>query len=1104
MKKTNMSFVLFMLLCMGSNFAFGQAKRNISGTVRDSAGVTLPGVSVVIKGSKIAGTTDAQGNFQLSIPSEGSVLVFTSVGYQPYEMAVGTADFIPIVLRGVSGQLNEVVVTAFGTRKSTKKISYAVTEVKGDDLSRANTPNLANALQGKVPGVMINQGAGGPSSSSRIRIRGNASISSGNTMPLFVIDGVLIKPGVSGADSWGDNRDFGNELKNLNPDDYESMTVLKGSAATALYGSQGLNGVILITTKKGKARKGLGVSASQSFMWENAYRGPDWQNEYGGGINPYFSSKDAQGNDQIDNNDFDPYFSFGPKLDGHTVRDADGRLVPFKGNDILSVFRTGNYSNTNVAVEGGNERTTFRFSYTHTDNKSIGPNNSFNRNVFMLRATQKLNNFVNLDAVITYANSNSINPLVQGGNSNPLFRLSYSNSRNYDIGYNLSHYVDSVNGGRVAKSPYLRGSMTSIFWSYFQNNINQKEDNLRANVDLNVNITSWLSLLVRANINSTGVLQENKQRGDLAGFLGGYYSVYQSNLKQMRVQSLLTATRKLTTDLDASLTIGGETNRGLGGYYNSANTNGGFKIADQYSLNNSVNAVSASGNRYGVQRLDAIYAYGDFTWRDMLTLNFSVRNDQNSTLLYADGHGDYSYFYPSVGLSWIFSEALKNKSGLDFLSFGKLRASLGYTGSGPAVYKTSEGFGYSNQGNYTDANGNAIANYGFANYSLGNLNLKPQKAREFEVGTELRFLNNRIGIDVAVYKKNTFNEVINLSTPAESGVNSVVINAGNVENKGIEIALTGSPVRAKNLQWNTTINFARNRNKIIDLDKANGVTSQDLDLAFGADVKSVARVGRDFGTIISTYAFAYQDDKGQSGYGQKLLKQDGTYWRSGDIGQGAKELGSMMEKFIASNINEVRYKNFNLFVQVDAKIGGKMASATHQYGSEYGSFKSTLYGRDAAHGGVQWTDDNGVVRNDGIIPEGVFAAGTSINGTDVSGKTYAEVVGLGLKKPLAAWEYYEGIASWATGIREYSIFENSWVSLREVSIGYTLPQTLSSKIKVNNLRVSLIGRNLAYLYNTAKDHINPESIFSSRPGAFAEYGGMPYVRSYGFSVNAGF
>jgi iron complex outermembrane recepter protein len=1109
------SFVLLLLSFLLINISVNaQAKRTVTGLVRDANGAALAGATVNEKGTTNNVLTGDNGAFSISVADNGRIVV-SFAGFTAQELAVPADGNLSVTLQNNGTTLNEVVVTGFGVRRQTKKLSYSVQEVKGEDLARANSPSLVNALQGKVAGVMINQGAGGPSSSSRIRIRGNASISRSNTQPLFVVDGVLIKPGTSGADSWGDARDFGNELKNLNPDDYESVTVLKGSAATALYGSDALFGVVLITTKKGRDRKGLGVTVAHSSTFEKAYRLPDFQNEYGGGIAPAFI-KGTDGVNEVEPN-FGPYYSFGPKFDGQMVRDVDGRMIPWRGNDILDLFRTGQFYNTNVALEGGSDKTTVRFSYTNTKNNSIMPNNAFGRNVFTLRATQKLNKAINMDAVVTYATSTSKNPLLQGGNSNPIFRLGYSNSRHYDINYYKDLYIDTIRGGRTGASgnpntnPYTRGGMSSVFWNFYQKNITQREDNLRANLDLNIDVLPWLHALLRGNINSVNINRENQERGELPGFLGGYYALYQSSNKYGRLQGLLTATKTFGQDFDGSLTVGGETNRGISGYENNATTNGGFKIADIYALSNSVNTINANGRRFPQSRLDATYAYGDLTWKERLTLNFSARNDWNSTLTYPSGTGDYGYFYPSVGLAWIFSESLKNNTAFDFLSFGKLRASLGYSGAGTDIYETSRGAGYGLNGNYIGPDASSTPIFGFRSYDLPNLNLKPERSREYEVGADLRFFEGRLGVDLSWYKKNTFNQIVRLSAPPESGVGSRLINAGNIQNQGIEAILSGTPVRSRDVQWTTTFNFSRNRNKVIDIDAANGVNSLELDLAFGADVKSVARVGKEYGTIITGYAFATYQAKDASGNpiaspsnGQRILKQDGVYMRSSEAGQGEKELGSMMEKFLLSNSNEVRYKNLSLFVQVDSKFGGLMASATHQYGTNYGSFESTLFGRDAARGGIQFTDANGVTRNDGIIPEGVFADGTKLGGVDVGGMSFAEAAKQGLIKPMAAWQYYEGIGSWGTGIREYSVFENSWVALREVSLGYNLPQRFSSKLRMNTLRVSAVGRNLGYLYNSSKDNIHPESVFSSRAGAFAEYGGVPYVRSIGVSLNAGF
>ena len=388
------------------------------------------------------------------------------------------------------------------------------------------------------------------------------------------------------------------------------------------------------------------------------------------------------------------------------------------------------------------------------------------------------------------------------------------------------------------------------------------------------------------------------------------------------------------------------------------------------------------------------------------------------------------------------------------------------------------------------------------------------------MGADIRFFNNRLGFDFAVYNKLTTNEIFNLPVASESGVGSRLVNAGKILNRGVELMITGVPIKSGKFQWNTTLNFSRNRNKILEL--APGITTYDLSLAFGADVKSIARVGSDYGTITTSYAYATYQKKDAAGnlidnpsngkhvIGAASGTTNGnlTFLRTGAYGQGSKDLGTMLEKFLVSNINSFKYGNFTGTLQVDAKIGGLMASGTHQYGSATGSLANSLPGRNKELGGVTFTDEQGVTRDDGIIPDGVLADGVTAIGADgksvdLGGMSYQDAVSKGLLKPVPAYAYYENLSQWSSGIREYSVFENSWVSVREVSIGYDVPSVWTNKIKLQSLRLSIIGRNIGYLYRTAKDGINPQGLKSNNAGEFAEYGGLPFSRSLGFSVNVG-
>jgi iron complex outermembrane recepter protein len=1110
---------LSVVLTLATLSAYGQTVTGRVTASQDNS--SLPGVSVLLKGTSVGTTTDSDGNYSIAVgANENAVLSFSFIGFTTQEVPVGGRSVVDIVLAEDALQLSEVVITGFGEKKDAARIAYAVQEVKGADLSRTNNANIINSLQGKVAGVQIDQGTGGPMSSSRIRIRGNSSLSN-NTQPLIVIDGVLIRPTVTGADSWGAAQDNGNIMKNINPDNIESMSVLKGSAASALYGSDALNGVIIITTKKGIAKKGIGVTYNHTSSFEKAYKFIDVQNEFGAGYSSTFA-KGADGVEEVDKTDF-RFYSYGPKLDGRMVRDNDGRMVKWEGNDPLSFYETGKFINHNVVLEGGNERGSIRASYSNLNNSTIMPSGTeMVRNNFNIRATQKISDIIDVDVTADYTNNNIKNPIRQGGNFNPVFRMVYYRPRSLDMDYWMNNYIDPVNGGSKTGSsdPY---NMSGFLWDTFQDNTERTENVFRGNVDLTTHIRPWLDFLVRANLQTEVYKDERKRLGSSSKFAGGLYNQATQDNKQYRIQSLLTANKQLGQDFFLSFTIGGETNKLIGGRYYKAytrNTAGNnespsLRVPGIFALSNSINGIGIE-TRLNPSRLkNAYYAYGDLTYKEMLTLNVSYRTDYSSTLAYADGSGDWSYSYPAVGLAWTFTETFKTMP--TWFSFGKLRSNFGITGGDTDPWVINETGSYANKGDFFLPDG-SVSYAGYKDNTLANKNLKNRQAREWEVGADLRFLDNRIGLDVAYYDKVSKNEIFSLPTASESGVSSRIVNGGKISNKGIEIILRATPIKTNDFEWTTTFNYTRNRNKVLAL--AEGVTSQQLSLAFGADVYSMAKPGLAYASIATPYAYAtYQKTDGAGNpiddpsNGKRVIgvASNGstgyTFLRSGSYGQGDKVLGTAMEKYLLSNINTVSYKNFTLNVQIDAKIGGLMASATHQYGTSNGSLKNSLFGRDKAHGGVEYVDETGATKDDGIIPDGVLADGIKSDtdpSVDLGGMTYAEAVAQGHLKPVPAIWYYENLTQWSSGIREYSVFENSWVSLREISIGYNVPATFANKVKLQTLRISVTGRNLGYLYRTTKDGINPEGLKSNASGEFSEFGGLPFTRQMGVSLTAGF
>lgn len=1116
-------FLTFVCLIFFSVTCMAQEK-TISGTLRDEGGNPLPSITVTIKGSKTGTSSDAAGNFRIRTSANSPTLIFTSVGFETKQVTYSGNQALNITLASKNSALSEVVVTGFGGRQATSKLAYASQQINASELAKAPSPNVLNSLQGKLSGVRIDQGTGGAGSSSRIRIRGNTSLS-GNQSPLFVIDGVLIKPEVTGPETWSDNNnvDFGNVLKNINEDDIESVSVLKGSAASALYGSGAQNGVVLITTKKGRSGNGLGVSLSVTKMWDKAYKAPDLQYEYGGGISPTFA-KDASGVSILDP-DWSPYYDFGPKFDGSMVKDLDGHMRPWVPYKVLDFFQTGSQSDYNVALQGATERSSFRASFSKNLTDGIIPNGAkFDRNNFTMKGTQKLGKVFDIDATITYAQTKNKNPIRQVSNYNPIFRFNYYRANSIDWNYYINNYTDKLNGGQITGAADPNG-IGLFLWSTYNNNQSSSEDNLRANVDLTTHITPWLSLLTRGNIFNYNTKIEKKFLGNGAGYTNGSYALSTTRYRSYRFQSLLTASKQITSDFQGSITLGAETNRDIIGDVLNANTKDGLNPISPFffSLNNSVSKPDITQTSRPSKRIDAIYVYGDVTWRDMLTVSYSVRKDYNSSLTLANGSGEYNFVYPSVGASFVFSNLLKDKPAFDILSYGQLRGSYGVTGKDYDLWKLNQ------VGNYFIGGSTDVVNSGlgtttlpkavFTSATLPNKNLKNEKTREYEFGTNLRFLNNRIGIDFTYYNKNTYNQILELPVAPEVGGNTALFNVGQIRNKGIEILLNATPIRSGDFSWNFNVNFTTNKNKVVSL--ASGVSAYDLLDAFGNDVRALAEPGKDYGAVYTKYGFAYYQAVDASGNpvdnpsnGKRVLGtapngSDGyTFLRSGDYAPGLvkdKFLGTIMEKYLAGTYQTFRYKDFSLNVQVDAKVGGLMASGTHQYGSSNGAFAFTLPGRDKAHGGIEYTDASGNVHNDGIIPDGVFADGiTSDNGTDLGGMSWQEAYDKGLVKPKPAYQYYEDLTQWSSGIREFSVFENSWVALREVSLGYNLPKSISSRLKLNNLRFTLIGRNLTYIWKNAKGGINPEGLSSNGPAAFAEYGGLPYVRNMGFSINADF
>jgi len=1087
------SILVLSLISISSVFA----QQTVTGKVTDAQG-NVPGATVTVKGTNRGVQTGVDGSYTIQA-SPGETLRFSIVGYISQEIIVNTAKTVNVVLKENIGTLDEVVVTGLGESRERRQLGYAMTQISGEDIAKTNAINPIAALQGMVPGMQVNVGTGGPQSTPRFLIRGAGSLDPFGNTPLIVVDGIIMDDDVL-IPNRGGEQDFGNILKNFNLDDIESISVLNGGSVTALYGSRASNGVILITTKKGYSQRGLGVAFTHTQGFENPYATVDFQDKYGTGQlpNTTYPTTGTGGLEQIPAALFG--WSFGPEFDGRTLLDPAGHEIKFQpNNNILDLYQTGKYRNSNLAVSGGNEQTTFRLSYSNSYSKGVVPENKFDRNSIALRATHRIHNAVVIDAGATYVGSNTLNPNRSANGNNLMYGLTWGMPREYDLMYWKDQYLDPINGGTSSLDP--TGSQGVFFTLYQQKQI-QKEENFRGNINAKINFTDWLQMENLFSVNLFTANREEKNRGQEAGFNGGSYWTNQYRVLQTRYHSNLNY-RKTFNDFEVTLLGGAEINRserkGM-----EAGTNG-MRIPDIFRISNSANAAIRFGeDKPYISQSFSLLFQGALTYKKWLTLNLYGRNDWDSSLLYPDQTGTYSYFYPGMDLAWTFHEALKLPSSV--FSFAKLRFSYNQVGKGTDPYRAMTGY-YLPDGGYGD-----IARYRFDSNVLGNKKLMPEQSSTWETGTDLRFFQNRLGIDFTFYQKNTKDQIISLPVSQESGVTAMLINSGHIRNQGIEARIYGTPIKKENFSWDVAFNYTRNRSKIIEL--APGVTTSSLEGDDG--IRAIAEVGGEYGTMVSSYGharFQARDAKGNpidhpsnGKYVMTSTASGAAYIRSQNYAPGLEreaKIGSTQPKFLGSILNTFNYKAFTLSFMLDSKFGGYVYSPTVNYGSQTGQIASTLWGRKGEEGGIQYTDANG---NEawGLIPDGVFAQGTMLGGKDVGGMSYQEAVDAGLRNPMPTWAYYNNSFNWGSGIREKAAFESSWVMVRDVSVSYDIPRATASRFKLNNLRLTLTGRNLGYLYNNLPDNVNPEDLRSTGATAAFLGGGTPLIRSFAFTINTNF
>ncbi len=1083
----------------------------VSGAVINTRGQPLEGVNVFVEHTNKGTITNANGNFSIeTLP--GSRLLFSHLGYEQAVHVAGAQHNLQVVLTERILSVPEIVVTALGIERQRKVLGYAYAELSGASISGSGSVNPVTSFMGRVAGLKVQPTDGGVYGSSRITIRGNSTLRE-NNQPVFVVDGIIMDNNIGGGTEWG-GLDWGNELKSLNPDDFESLVILKGAAAAALYGSKAMNGVVLVNSKEGQRKRGVGVNVSQSFNVKDVYSGPAFQNIYGAGTVAGYATRlndrFAPSSGFMTSSTGDPVvnstlLSFGPPLDDRTrVKYRNGEWINYgpHPDNYLETFENGLYSNTHLSINGNKEDISFRLSYSNTYEKGVYYRNNFMRNALSGSFSYKLLEQLKAAILFSYSGSSLWNP-PQAAVQQAFLTTDFG--RDYDTRKWKKRYKASHGGIPSAdyNDPYHQVPGHSVWFSYYENVYYRFEEGSRFIGRLNGTVAPWLSYDITGALNNFYIRREDKEPGQGFNNQGGYYGTGSERKTQQTYRFLLNGEKTLSEDSRLKLTLGAELfDSDLGGSY--SNTSGGLMVPGKFSLEYSINPPETNETAGERLQTQSLFFLGEWDWKDQLFLTATGRNDWSSTLAYADGSGTLGFFYPSLSASWVFSDAFRMPS---WLLFGKLRASYAQVGNGFSAFSINQSF--RREGRLENPNV-SIPLITHSDQYARSADIQPERKHALEAGTELSLFKNRLQFDFSWYHENTYNQIITVSVPPESGVDFQVMNAGNISNRGIEVTLAGVPVRIGDFELKASVNFTRNRNKVVEL--TGGVNELVLENSpnYGnARTASMAIVGKPFGVLMTDAAPLLLNNGANSmdeRNGLPLLTWD-------EYARGAYPVRSNQKK-IVGDINpdfygglqlDFKFRNLTLSTLFDYKIGGDIVSYSNRYGMAYGLFEGSLKYRDEEHGGITWKSSNGNIYHDGMIPRGIFEPGTFIGGQDVGGFTYREAYDRGMVEPVHAsfWYYYSG--NWSTGVTDDNmILENSYVGIREASLSFAFTATVLKNIRIEGGSIALFGRDLGYIYKSLPNNLNPFGTRSNRAAAAHEWGLTPYVRTIGLELKLNF
>ena len=1029
------------------SFAIEQQSNKVIGTVKDEFGPVI-GASVVEKGTSNGVVTDLNGKFSLNV-KPGATLIISFVGYKQQEVKAGNVP-LNIVLEEDSKMLGEVVVTALGIKRERKALGYGVAEVQGEALTKAKETNVINSMAGRVPGLVVTQTAGGASGSSRVILRGSTEMT-GNNQPLYVIDGVpLDNTNFGSAGTYG-GFDLGDGISSVNPDDIESMSVLKGPAASALYGSRASHGVILITTKKANKDKiSVEYNGTMTFDTQLA-KWDDVQQIYGMGSNGTYPIN-AVSNTNM---------SWGAKADGtNMLKYFDGVERPYLivPDNTSQFFRTG-FTATNSAIIGvNNGKTGIRFTYTDMRNKDIVPKTHMSRDIFNLRANTTAGKF-DLDFSANYTREDVKNRPALGDSKSNIGKNLMTLATTYDQEW-LKTYQDA--NGEYSNWNGMDPYNVNPYWDVYKNSNNSKKDQFRFNGKVVWDITQHLKIQGTAGAELNWFTFEDYKAPTTPGYESGYL---QNNNFRNRMYNfeLLALYNNSWGDFDFNATLGG--NLYKVNNQTIVTTAKDMKIRDVVALM-SFNEVSVEPYSYRKQ-INSVYGTVNLGWKHMLYFDATLRGDQSSTLPISNN----MYIYPSFSGSFVFSELLKLG---DKLPYGKVRMSWAQVGSDTDPYQlglvyTKSKFAYPG---YT---------IGYiSNGTIPNKDLKPTKTNSFEMGLELKFLKNRIGLDFTYYSQLSKNQIMGMASSSTSGYGYRLINAGEIENKGVEIALNTRPIQTKDFSWDLNFNFSKNSNKVKKL--VDDMDMFELEKATWLDVQVAAKVGENFGSIVGP-------DFQRNENGDILIDPSTglpMYDKSNHV------LGNASWDWTGGVYTNFSYKNISLSAVFDVKVGADLYSMSARAAHETGKSMATLEGREAWYKSEEARQAAGYAKDSpDWIPTGGFIAPGVIDNGDGTYRENDIVI-----NPEKYW------MSVCRNAPSMFIYDNSYVKCREITLSYTLPKAWLKNV-VDGLTISFVARNPFIVWKNIPN-IDPDSNYNNTTGMGMEYGSLPSRKSYGFNVNVKF